>query len=658
MMGGGGAKTADRTTDLSRAVTMRLGQALSFPLALIFASGIAPERPAPPVAAPNDNRTPAGALRDGVLTVSLEATLAMWHPDGDSLPGLPVEVFAESGRQPSVPGPLLRVRAGTEIRASFRNSLARDTLTIYVPARIADVARGAALDSIVLPPGSAGQLRVRAERPGNYVYRANARTALDRALRMRGFLAGAIIVDSVGAPSPPRDRVFVLLDLVDSLTPIGVPDRRREIVAINGRSWPHTERLEATVGDTVVWRVLNASPGVHPMHLHGFYYRVDAFDGALPVPRDEPSAARMVATERMTPFTTMTLSWMPERAGNWLFHCHYQPHAAPHRSLGATPPRERERASHENHALSEMGGMVMGVNVRPRGGDSAEREAGARRRLRLVAVRDSGFPDSLPSMRFILEEPAAASRSVARTGFSPTIDLARGEPVSINVVNRLAEPLAVHWHGIELESYYDGVAGFSGSGQRLAPLIAPSDSFEARFTPPRSGTFIYHSHVDEQRHHRAGLAGALIVRDALPADTTTEHLFFIKSARGATAAFPMEINGQVNPDTVVLRSGQRYRFRFIGLSVTSPNATVYLTARPDSSLMNLRDTMLVRWRPLAKDGADLPEAERTLRPAQQAVSIGETYDVEFQPLQRGELRIEVRPPSAGRLTVRVPVRVE
>jgi hypothetical protein len=120
----------------------------------------------------------------------------------------------------------------------------------------------------------------------------------------------------------------------------------------------------------------------------------------------------------------------------------------------------------------------------------------------------------------------------------------------------------------------------------------------------------------------------------------------------------MEINGQVNPDTIVLRVGGAYRFRFVNLAVTSPNATVYLTARPDSSLENLRDTMLVRWRPLAKDGADVPEPGRALRPAQQLVSIGETYDFEVQPLIRGELRIEVRPVSAGRLFVRVPIRVE
>ena len=44
----------------------------------------------------------------------------------------------------------------------------------------------------------------------------------------------------------------------------------------------------------------------------------------------------------------------------------------------------------------------------------------------------------------------------------------------------------MHWHGIELESYYDGVAGFGGSARRVTPVIAPRDSFYARFTPPRA----------------------------------------------------------------------------------------------------------------------------------------------------------------------------
>jgi FtsP/CotA-like multicopper oxidase with cupredoxin domain len=632
---------------------MRYVSAL-FIMAILTASA-APARQGLPIAAPNDNRTPAGILRNNVLTIALDAVLTTWYPDGDSLPGMAIEAFGESGKQPSAPGPLMRVSAGTEIRVAVRNSLERDTLTFYMPARIADATKGGALDSIVLFPGDMRELRVRAERPGNYVYHANARAPIDRALRMRGLLTGAIIVDTTNAPRP-RDRVFVLQTTVDSLTAMGTPDTRREVLAINGRSWPHTERLDATVGDTVVWRVLNGSPDVHPMHLHGFYFRVDAFDGPQAMPPSKTAGNRMAVTEHMLPLTTMSMTWVPERAGNWLFHCHYQPHVGPHRPLGPVPARQSEGSGHEGHSMRDMGGLVMGVHVRARDTETAKPPVTARRRLRLVAVRDSGFPDSLPSMRFVLEE--GGRRTTARTGFSPTIELSRGEPAAITVVNQLGEPLSVHWHGIELESYFDGVAGFAGSAGRLAPMIAASDSFEARMTPPRSGTFIYHSHVDEPRHHRAGLGGALIVRDGPPATPATEHLFFIKSARGSTGNSPMEINGHVNPDTVVLRVGVRYRFRFIGLSVTSPNATVYLTARPDSSLENLRDTMLVQWRPVAKDGADLPERSRALRPAQQLVSIGETYDFEFEPRTRGELRLEVRPVSAGRLFVRVPVRVE
>ena len=632
---------------------------LSLPL-LLGAPGAPATRQELPNAVPNDNRVPAGSLDGGVLSLSLEARLATWHPDGDSLPGLAIETFGEEGRAPSAPGPLVRVPAGTELRFRVRNALERDTLTFYVPARIADASlgtsAGAALDSVVLTPGEARELRVRAARPGSYVYYANGRSALDRVLRLRGLLGGAIIVDSAGAP-PPRDRVFVLLDAVDSLNSYSVPLTRREVLAINGRSWPHTERLTYVASDTVRWRVLNASPAVHPMHLHGFYFRVDAFDGPPAAVQAASPPGRTVVTERMGPFTSMALTWVPERPGNWLFHCHFQTHAGPHRPLGPAAPSAASGAhARDDHATRGMGGLVMGIEVRPRG-ETPVTTAIPRRRLRLVAVRDSGFPDSLPSMRFVLEDRTTGRRTEAGPGFSPTIDLTRGEPTAITVVNRLGEPLSVHWHGIELESYYDGVPGFAGAGQRIAPLIAPRDSFEARMTPPRSGTFIYHSHVDEERQHRAGLVGALVVRNRLTSDTA-EQLFFIKSARGAIDAFPMEINGRVDPDTIVLRVGRSYRFRLINLAVTSPNAAVYPTARPDSSLANLPDSMLVRWRAIAKDGADLPERDRALRPATQVVSIGETHDVEFVPTERGTLRLEVRPASLGRLTVRVPIRVE
>jgi FtsP/CotA-like multicopper oxidase with cupredoxin domain len=264
-------------------------------------------------------------------------------------------------------------------------------------------------------------------------------------------------------------------------------------------------------------------------------------------------------------------------------------------------------------------------------------------------------------MRFTLGEPAPTGGSRGGAPASPTLYLTRGEPVSITVVNRLREPTTVHWHGIELESYHDGVAGFGGYGRRLAPIIAPGDSFEARFTPPRAGTFMYHSHVNEPRQHRAGLAGALIVRDAARPDSAEDVVLLLKSARaGPRAPVVLEVNGRSDPDTTVLRAGRRYRLRLISIAVGNPAATVWITARRDSAFQRPRDdTLLVRWRPLAKDGADLPERERTPRLARQVIGMGETYDFELVPERRGDLRVEVRAAILReRLFVRVPIRVE
>ena len=271
------------------------------------------------------------------------------------------------------------------------------------------------------------------------------------------------------------------------------PGLARLRYTINGRSWPNTERIAATVGDSLHWRVINATFDVHPMHLHGFYYRVDAFSGPL-----APAPGQMVVTQLMTPFSTMSMSWSPDRPGNWLFHCHFALHLQPDSlSAAADDPHEQD-----------MVGLVLGVNVAGRPGVRAAGQPTAVRHLRLIAIADSTptgggrRPNgghiatllhqfaALPSMHFVLEE--GGHRVEAGREFSPELDLTRGVPVSIMVVNHLSEPTSVHWHGIEVEdSYVDGVPGFSGAGKHLSPAIAPGDSFEARFTPPRAG----HVHV-------------------------------------------------------------------------------------------------------------------------------------------------------------------
>jgi hypothetical protein len=130
-----------------------------------------------------------------------------------------------------------------------------------------------------------------------------------------------------------------------------------------------------------------------------------------------------------------------------------------------------------------------------------------------------------------------------------------GEPVEITLQNRMAEATAIHWHGMELESYYDGVHGFSGVGPRQTPIIAASERFVVRFTPPRAGSFIYHTHLHDHRQLSSGLYGAMVVVD--PGETFdpgTDHtLVLVRSGitSGALAipdgATPALLNGQRAP---------------------------------------------------------------------------------------------------------------
>ena len=52
----------------------------------------------------------------------------------------------------------------------------------------------------------------------------------------------------------------------------------------------------------------------------------------------------------------------------------------------------------------------------------------------------------------------------------------------------------------------------------------------------------------------------------------------------------------------------------------------------------MRDSSVVTWRRIAKDGADLPVSQRTVVPAIQALDVGETADVVVRP-SRGEYRL-------------------
>ncbi len=129
----------------------------------------------------------------------------------------------------------------------------------------------------------------------------------------------------------------------------------------------------------------------------------------------------------------------------------------------------------------------------------------------------------------------------------------------------MPEATAIHWHGMELESYYDGVHGWSGAGTRVTPMIEPGASFVVRFTPPTTGTFIYHTHLHDRVQLTSGLYGAMIVLDPGEVlDDTTDHVMVIGRG-GPQPDSPVVLNNQRALESV-WKAGTRHRVRLINIT--------------------------------------------------------------------------------------------
>jgi FtsP/CotA-like multicopper oxidase with cupredoxin domain len=597
-------------------------------LCLLTASCFASEEPLPNIAA-NENRAPAGRLESGVLTLHLELRKGVWHPgaespeeqEPDALTPNAIETysFAEEGHDPVMPGPLVRIPQGTELHVSVHNRL---PVTVFVHGLATHPSDGKSV--LQVAPDETKEARFAAGEPGTYLYWAN--TSLERPNGQDGPMSGAFIVDALGTPTD--DRIFV----------IQVWGKRlyhrdfHAALTINGKSWPFTEHLHAAVGEPEHWRVINATPFGHPMHLHGFYYYVDAVGDGESEHRLSPADRRMVVTEFVDGHHTFDMTWMPERVGNWVFHCHIVDHMGKELSpvlYGPEgPPPATAHVHHGSGQHSGMSSLVMGITVT----DDRAHLIPAKAVIEPAAIERQLYIRERPAQPYVPAGPGFFLQGVSQKvgAIGPPLVITRGERTAIKVFNELTEPTAIHWHGLEIESYYDGVPGWDGTAQRTTPAIAPGGSFTAYMTPPRAGTFIYHTHWHDMAQLTGGMYGALLVLEpGEKYDPATDKVFVLGRSGINEMHCPIMLNGSPQPGLMVLLAGQTYRFRLINIT---PN-----DAQVATSLMV--ENHPGKWRAIAKDGADLPPQQATVRDAMVTLSVGETYDFEFSPKAPGDYQL-------------------
>jgi suppressor of ftsI len=82
----------------------------------------------------------------------------------------------------------------------------------------------------------------------------------------------------------------------------------------------------------------------------------------------------------------------------------------------------------------------------------------------------------------------------------PRIEVHQGDSIIVDFANHLDQPSSIHWHGIRLDSRYDGV-----------DPVAPGAGFIYHLRFPDAGVYWYHPHVREDMEQNLGLFGNIVV---------------------------------------------------------------------------------------------------------------------------------------------------
>ena len=206
----------------------------------------------------------------------------------------------------------------------------------------------------------------------------------------------------------------------------------------------------------------------------------------------------------------------------------------------------------------------------------------------------------------------------------PELRVRAGERLRVAFDNALADPTALHWHGIRIDNAMDGVPGLTQEA------VGAGDSFAYDFVAPDAGTYWYHSHHQSWEQVARGLYGPLVVEETTPPDVDHDIIVIVDDWRLEPTGEMMGGFGNMHdfahagrlgnfarvlPSVADVPRGSRVRLRLINTA----------TARIFPVALSGLDGRIV-----ALDGRPLPAPraleELVLAPAQRIDLIGDVTD--------------------------------
>ena len=562
-----------------------------------------------PIVVANDNTTAAGKQVNNSLELNFEVVWSDFYVESNERPGLRVITIAEKGKAPTVPAPLIRVKEGTRIHVTLHNTLNDSTITFFGLQRRPSVTS----DSVLLKPGETKHISFDSGEPGTYLYNAKIGSWPYVNGNEEEQLGGAFIIDPKGGSKP--DRVLVLNIFSTPIDTSLFKNGSLEALTVNGKSWPYSGGFTPSVGDTLRWRVVNASARVHPMHLHGFNFKVLSLGTLLKDSVFKPGFETAVVTQTMLPASTMNMQWVVSRPGNWLFHCHLSFHITTDVRLPGMA--ELDQPDKKQH----MAGLVVPIYVKP--GPSDLISKGPSKEIDLFA--NEYTRGKFERNGFSLSSHFNADTNT-RSAPGPLLLLKQYQPTYITVTNNMSFATSVHWHGLDLDSWADGAPDFSASDGKMSPSILPGEKFTYKLTLMRPGTYMYHSHMSDAQQVSSGLYGPIIVLGENETyDPRTDHYYVAAwKTTAPTSMQDAELNGSYEQPTQNARLGETHRIRFINIA---PAGEIVIKM--------IKDSIPVPIKFIAKDGTDLPPRQQRMITESQLFGVGETADFVFKPLTPG-----------------------
>ncbi|MGE0182056.1 MAG: copper resistance system multicopper oxidase [Parvularculaceae bacterium] len=136
----------------------------------------------------------------------------------------------------------------------------------------------------------------------------------------------------------------------------------------------------------------------------------------------------------------------------------------------------------------------------------------------------------------------------------PLLRFREGEKLTLRVKNMLEEDTSIHWHGLLVPFYMDGVPGVSFPG------IKPGETFTYEYSVPQSGTYWYHSHSGLQE--QSGHYGPIIIDPAVkdPIESDREYVLVLSDW---TFGHPHELFAKLKKNSEVFNYQERTIGNFV-----------------------------------------------------------------------------------------------